>query len=233
MQKPVHITARIHARRDADKGKKYFEVELEPAEKVHYQPGQYLNLVLEGQRRSYSITNLPQESNKSLWLLVERIKGGIASTFLDNAPLGTSVEIVLPFGRLLPQEDKARHHVLVGTGSGIAPLKPIAEWITRNYDHTVELLWGLREKENIFWEDWLEQMAKTYPNFRYQITLSQPDPEWKGLSGRVTEHLQRRGFEENTYFYLCGGKQMLDDVRTILKSKGVPATQILTEQFHV
>ncbi len=233
MQKPIHAIATITARRDADRGGRYFEVELALNQRAFYLPGQYLNIVLDGQRRSYSITNVPQpEGTRNLHLLIERLPGGLASAFLDTAPLGTPVEVVLPFGRLVPQSDKTARHVLIGTGSGIASLKPIADTLAKDPAQSVFLLWGLRHQENIFWQEWLDWVVRSFPNFSYAITLSQPDDTWQGLRGRVTDHLASIAFDEQSYFYLCGGKTMLDDVRSLLKGRGVPPSHILTEQFH-
>lgn len=233
MQKPIHTLARIESRHNADVGGKYFEVALQLDEAVSYLPGQYLNIVLDGQRRSYSITNLPDESGRRVRLLIERLPGGLASRFLDTAPVGTPVEIVLPFGRLVPQTDKTVRHVLIATGSGIASLRPIAEWLCRQNGHTTFLLWGLRRRENIFWKDVFDRLASEHDTFRYDITLSQPDDEWNGRVGRVTDHLADITFDAASYFYLCGGKPMLDDMRALLKQHAVPPAHILTEQFHV
>lgn len=235
MQKPVHTTARIVWRRDADAAGKYFELELLPAQVVPYLPGQYLNVVLDGQRRSYSMTNLPDQQEGRLRLLVERLPDGLASRFLDTAPVGSEVEIVLPFGRLTPQADKTRSHVLIATGSGIAPLRPIAEWLLEHTggEHRVHLLWGVRYRETLFWLDWLEELAQRHPHFSYAITLTQPPEQWEGLRGRVTEHLRHMPIDQQSCYYLCGGKAMIDDVRALLKERGVPPANILTEQFHV
>ncbi len=232
MQKPIHTLARIIARRNADEGGKYFELLVEVAEAAPYLPGQYLNVVLDGQRRSFSIVNLPEDLPR-IELLIERIPGGIASRYLAEAPLQTSVEIVYPFGRLVPQTENAEHHILVGTGSGIASLRPIAEWLIRNTNHSIELLWGLRYRQNLFWQDWLERLRSSRANVSVMVTLTQPDKDWSGLRGRVTEHVGALRLGEKAAVYLCGGKPMLDDMRQLLKAAGVPSAQILTEQFHL
>lgn len=233
MQKPIHTHAHILDRHDADEGKRYFQIRLQTQEHIEYLPGQYLNIVLNGERRSFSVTNLPSADTNYLELLIERIPHGLASSFLDTAPLGTTIEIIAPYGRLIPQHDKCNQHVLIGTGSGIASLKPIAEWLIKHTDHSVFLLWGLRYRANIFWRDFFDNLARTKDTFCYSITLSQADEEWTGLRGRVTNHLSSISFDEHTAFYLCGGKPMLDEARSILKEQGVRPLQILTEQFHV
>ncbi|MCX7929668.1 MAG: FAD-binding oxidoreductase [Chlorobi bacterium] len=233
VQKPIHTIARLAWRRNADPGGKYFEVALELEHPVFYLPGQYLNIVLDGQRRSYSITNLPDTATTQLILLVERLDGGLASSFLDSAAIGTPVEVVLPFGRLVPQAEKTHRHILVATGSGIASLRPIAEWLYKQDGQLIALLWGLRHRTNIFWQDVFDTFAADSDKFRYAITLTQPDDDWRGLVGRVTDHITDIPFDPESYFYLCGGKAMLDDMRAILKVRGVSASHILTEQFHI
>lgn len=232
MQKPIHTLAHIVSRCDADAGGKYFELLMEAVEVAPYVPGQYLNVVLDGQRRSFSIVNLPEDL-PSIQLLIERLPGGVASSFLEDVPLGSTVEIVYPFGRLVPQRENVDHHILVGTGSGIASLRPIAEWLLRNTNHGVQLLWGLRHRTNLFWQDWLERLHSFRANGSVMVTLTQPDEDWSGLRGRVTEHLSALQLGGKCAVYLCGGKPMLDDMRQLLKAAGVPTSQILTEQFHL
>jgi len=232
MQKPIHSQARIISRQPADEGGKYLEVRLETETPVTYLPGQYLNVVLDGHRRSFSIVSLPDEL-PIIQLLIERLPGGLASRHFDEVPLATAVEIIYPFGRLVPQIEKATHHILVGTGSGIASLRPIADWLVRNTEHTVQLLWGLRYRQNIFWKDWLAELQSSRKTISAAITLTQPDDRWEGLRGRVTEHISTLQLSDHAAVYLCGGKPMLDDMRRLLKERGVSASQILTEQFHL
>jgi CDP-4-dehydro-6-deoxyglucose reductase len=83
----------------------------------------------------------------------------------------------------------------------------------------------------------METLAQDYPSFRYLTTLSRPEADWQGLTGRVTAHLDEAlGFRTpadivETDVYICGLKEMVDDVRTELKKRGFDRKQIIYEKY--
>ena len=81
-------------------------------------------------------------------------------------------------------------------------------------------------------DDELKEMALRYPQFRFWPTLTRPEAGWKGRQGRVQAHLaeairERRDLD----FYLCGLKEMVDEVRGILKGMGFDRKQIFYEKY--
>jgi CDP-4-dehydro-6-deoxyglucose reductase len=77
-----------------------------------------------------------------------------------------------------------------------------------------------------------EEMARTHANFRFWPTLTRPDPGWKGRQGRVQAHLAEAiGAARDLDFYLCGLKEMVDDVRSFLKSLGFDRKQMIYEKY--
>jgi len=79
-------------------------------------------------------------------------------------------------------------------------------------------------------------MALRNPNFRFWPTLTRPDAGWKGRQGRVQAHLAAAigatGKKSGDLdVYLCGLKEMVDDVRALLKSQGFDRKQIFYEKY--
>ena len=78
-------------------------------------------------------------------------------------------------------------------------------------------------------------MARTHANFRFWPTLTRPDAGWKGRQGRVQEHLAEAvsllGERRDADFYLCGLKEMVDEVRGTLKNQGFDRKQIFYEKY--
>ncbi len=68
-------------------------------------------------------------------------------------------------------------------------------------------------------------------------TVTRPGPEWLGRTGRVQAHLDEalavRTPEEidNIDVYICGLKEMVDDVRKQLKQRGFDRKQIIYEKY--
>jgi len=81
----------------------------------------------------------------------------------------------------------------------------------------------------------LRGLKAHYPEFEYQIILSQPDPlHWAGPRGRVTdlidEHLSAQD-AEITEAYICGGRPMIEASRQRLLGLGFPEQTIHYERF--
>ncbi len=94
------------------------------------------------------------------------------------------------------------------------------------------LYWGLRHETDVFWKEEFEGLAAKHPNFRFVLTLSKPTDAWAGEKGRVTEHvLKDIESLKNAEFYLCGNRQMIVDMRTLLTDNGVASDHIYTETF--
>ena len=60
-------------------------------------------------------------------------------------------------------------------------------------------------------------------------TVSQPDEDWNGNKGRVTVYLEELNLEAQ--YYLCGSGLVITDVTAHLEGKGIPAENILRENF--
>jgi len=130
--------------------------------------------------------------------------------------------------------DSPKRKVFVATGTGIAPFySMIAAYLKEGGAAEVDLYWGLRHEEDIFWQKEFEQLSRTHPNFRFVLTLSQPSDTWQGKRGHVGDHLFAE--EKNlsgSDFYLCGNKDMVADMRAKLTAAGVPDMQVKFELFY-
>jgi CDP-4-dehydro-6-deoxyglucose reductase len=94
------------------------------------------------------------------------------------------------------------------------------------------LLFGVRYESHLLYRVEFEEMARRYPQFRFWPTLTRPDEGWAGRQGRVQAHLtEASGSQNDVDFYLCGLKEMVNDVRSVLKSQGFDRKQIFYEKY--
>jgi ferredoxin-NADP reductase len=98
---------------------------------------------------------------------------------------------------------------------------------------SVTLLYCVRTGADIIFQSELARLERSLPNFKYEVCLSQPDPAWKGQSGRLTggfisQHLID---VDSPTFFLCGPKGFMDNARRILSTLGVQQERILQESF--
>ncbi|MBL7999201.1 MAG: hypothetical protein JNL32_11245 [Candidatus Kapabacteria bacterium] len=242
MQRPQHYSARLLEKRFLNERETYLHVQfnctpLNPdlPQYPGHTPGQYATFLLSEQdRRSYSFASV-YSGDSTVDFVVEILENGIGSHRMATMEIGDTIEGIMPYGRFTYQNDETiRHHVVIGTGSGIVPLKPILEYgLQISTEQRFTLVWGLRYESDLFWVDEFRRLEEQYRQFRAMITITKPTETWQGLTGRVTEHLPALLTEvADTCVYLCGGHAMIHDARTLAGDCGIEKKRIITEQFY-
>ena len=213
---------------------KYRQLVLQPSQPFAFVPGQYISLRVAPDRlNNYSIASLPEEQN--IRLLVDTTPAGTGSRYIASLQAGEQVEFLGPLGNfVIHPEDNSQRVLFVATGSGIAPFRPMVtaylEQVTPEVK--VELYWGLRFINHLFWQEYWQALSDNYANFDYQIVLSRPEEDWQGLTGRVTDWLKTDWqVLLPTSAYLCGNQLMIRQVEQILLDKGVAGDKIYFEEF--
>jgi len=200
--------------------------------------------------RPYSISSPPSEKNYYEFYIKwkEHPTFGKFTTYLFNMDIGDCVFWRKPAGMFSIEEffpngiSDTRQMILVATGTGLAPfMSYILHLKDTGTKKRITLLHGVKNETELGYRDTLENLASESNeswNFNYFPTISRPnDPQnknWKGFTGRVQklikcikDHqseleklLNEKITPENSMFYLCGYKAMIDDVLSILKSAG-------------
>lgn len=198
-----------------------------------YQPGQYVNVKISQQRiNCYSIAT--NEGQNRFGLLIDTKPGGIGSKFFENIKTGDKITYLGPFGVFkFKPDDGAKKILLMGTGSGISPLRCILDELLKNkVQKPIYFYFGLRFSQDVFWHDYFQKLAEANPNFNYKLVLSKPDDSWKGLSGHVTDLIKTDFPDANECAaYLCGNKQMTEEATTLLIAQGCPKERVYAEKF--
>lgn len=183
--------------------------------------------------RAYSIASNDSVSSEYR-LVIKCYQFGVASTWVPTLTDGQELEYTGPFGKFLFREAPAQRVVFVGTGTGLAPL--ISMVSSRGQKHPqvdFQLLLGVWNEDEIYYKKELEEVKSRVPNFKYDYVLDAPKGgDWKGLTGRVTDHINKMNLtDKTTEFYLCGNPAMIKSVKELLASKGFPADKVYTESF--
>jgi CDP-4-dehydro-6-deoxyglucose reductase len=210
-------------------------VELE--EVVDYLPGQFVSLKVseEGLRRSYSVASL--SGKKVIDLVVDIAPMGVGSQYVLGLKVGESVEVIGFLGKFTVNEDilESRKELLfVGTGTGIAPLKPMIEdlLVNKGFRGQVYLVWGMRYETDLYWIKEIDKLQRDFDNFHFETVLSKPGSSWPGIQGHVGDFIREMNLEwKKINVYLCGNPEMITEVREILINKEVTEERILHERF--
>src|ERR1700692_3433148 len=206
--------------------------------RVCAKPGQFLTFqwTIDGQRvpRSYTISSSPVDENY-VEITAKRMENGCGSVFLnERAKPGLRVEASGPYGSFYFDQTLHKSIVLIAAGSGITPMISMLRYIDDlKLATSVTLLYCVRTSADIIFQIELARLERSLPNFKYEVCLSQPDPAWKGHSGRLTgEFVSQHLIDvDSPTFFLCGPKGFMDNARQILSTLGVKQEQILQESF--
>jgi propane monooxygenase reductase subunit len=221
---PREVRARVHAA--TARTKVLWNLSLQLDEAFSFYPGQFVELGVPGEEdlwRAYSIANAPNPDGR-LEFVVKRLPGGAFSEALVQLSPGDSLKLRGPFGASYLRPGDAPV-LLVGIGSGIAPLRSILEEAAQRGDpRAFTLFYGVRTRADHPCEEELLELQKRFPRFDYRPCLSQPTDacRWTGYVGRVTQAIQQQIADSSPFdAYLCGAPAMCESVGRLLEAKGI------------
>ncbi len=207
---------------------------LPVAEPFRFAPGQYLDVMLSGgRRRSFSIASPPHDA-RPLELHVRRVTGGEWTEPLFVDPVcNTLLAIEGPFGNFIYRGDTRAPMLLVGGGTGLAPLKSIVRHVIDNaLCRDLTLYWGVRGERDLYAHAELEALADRAANLCYCPVLSEPGPDWRGRRGWVHEAVLRElGSLAGYDIYASGPPEMIGAIRREFPRCGADAERLFCDTF--
>jgi CDP-4-dehydro-6-deoxyglucose reductase len=206
---------------------------LPAIESFTWQCGQYVDVMLAGERRrSFSLANPPHDS-ALLELHVRRAPGGaFTEQVFTTLKEGSLLRIEGPLGQFIYRPGD-RPLLLIGGGTGYAPLKAmIRQVLETESKRDVTLFWGARSAADLYEDHWLRDLAAKHARFRYTSVLSDQAATVPYESGFVHEAVIRKvaglaGFE----IYAAGPPAMIDAVRAALPAQGADPERIYIDSF--
>jgi CDP-4-dehydro-6-deoxyglucose reductase len=210
---------------------------LPAVEELHYRAGQYLDVMLsEGRRRSFSIASAPADG-KLIELHVRRASAaGFTGQLFDNLRVGTLLRIEGPLGQFWFRGESPRPAVMVGGGTGYAPLRAMVRQLLASGDRRpLTLYWGVRTQGDLYEDRWLRELAASRPGFRYRPVLSERAagvPSAALQSGLVHEAVLGDAPDlANRDVYASGPPAMIEAVRASFAAHGLPREQLFFDSF--
>jgi len=191
-------------------------------------------LAKESEYRAYSIASSAKE-HKKIELFIAKTPGGIVSTYVhDYLKEGEKILMRGPYGDFYFKTSN-KEILLIGTGSGLAPLMSILRHFeTEKIKNKVRLFFGSRTQEDLYCQKKITKLERELYNFRFTPVLSRvgDDPTWKGEKGRVTTLIEKYVPENaDLDVYICGNSKMVETCIDLLKKKGIPETQVFFDMF--
>jgi Na+-transporting NADH:ubiquinone oxidoreductase subunit F len=213
--------------------------------------------------RAYSMANHPAEGNIVMlniriatppW---DRAKGGwadvnpgVCSSYVFNLKPGDKVTISGPYGEFHIKETEAEM-IYIGGGAGMAPMRSHLFHLfhTLKTGRKVSYWYGGRSRRELFYIDDFQNIEKEFPNFTFNMVLSEPLPEdnWvaktsmddqagDGFVGFVHQalidnYLGKHEAPEDIEFYFCGPPMMNAAVLKMVDDFGVPTENVAFDDF--
>lgn len=171
---------------------------------------------------------------------------GICSSYTFGLKPGDKVKLSGPYGESFMKDDDREVIFLIGgAGSSFGRSHIMHLFKTERTKRRVSLWYGARSlRENIYEKDFNE-LQKEFSNFSYHLVLSEPLPEdfekgWPKGDPTKTNYLFR-AFEigqlnkmeepEGALYYVCGPPLHNKSVMKLLDDYGVPAENIVLDDF--
>ena len=152
---------------------------LPAVEPLRFQAGQYLDVLLDERRRSFSIASPPHDS-ELIELHVRRVPGGGFTERLfgagqDGAPLtaGSLLRIEGPIGQFI-YRDGAGPVLMVAGGTGFAPLKSMLRRLLESgVRRDVHCYWGARHERDVYEQELVLEWVRRFPQLKFTAVLSE------------------------------------------------------------
>ncbi len=210
---------------------------LQPADGTvfHFRPGQYLDILHQESRRSFSLAGAPR-GDGLLELHIRRIPGNAFTDYVfEELQTGAVLHIAGPFGDFTLRPDSGRRRVFLAGGTGFAPIKSFIEHLAQERARGVLannwLYWGSRHPEELY----LHALARGWQQrhgLHYVPVVSHlpAGKRWSGRTGWVHEavvadHPDLAACE----VYACGPPAMIEAARAAFLERGLPARFFYTE----
>jgi len=202
--------------------------------------------------RAYSMANHPAEGNIVMLNIriatppwdrkantFMKVNPGICSSYIFSRKPGDKVMVSGPYGEFFLKETQ-REMMFIGGGAGMAPMRSHLFHLfhTLKTNRKVTFWYGGRSLRELFYMEDFQAIEKEFPNFKFNIALSEPLPEdnWTGYKGFIHQvimdnYLKKHEEPEEIEYYICGPPMMNAAVTRMLDDYGVPKEMVAFDDF--
>jgi propane monooxygenase reductase subunit len=195
--------------------------------KYKYYPGQFLHIALDPdydgasqwpESRCFSMQSNPDQENIKI---TYSIKGQFTQRMEELLHIGTEVWLKLPYGDLFKQPHEKVNTVFIAGGTGITPFLSLFTHNSFKEYSNPHIYLGFR---SIFYNIYMQELNS--------IKSYNPKIYYENIEGLIDIH---KIFSENgikSSYFISGPPDMIKLFKQVLIAKGVPKTQVLTDDWE-
>ncbi len=188
---------------------------------VDFVPGQCFNIGLPKTAVNREYSSYSGCNEEELQFLIRNVDGGEVSPKLRQVKAGEFIEVDGAYGLFVidPSLIASTQFCFIATGTGIAPF----HCFVKSYPGLkYRIVHGTRYATEAY------NRTDYAPGCLVNCTTRDDKGDFHG---RVTDYLVTQDLMVATYYYLCGNRNMINDVYDILRAKDISSSQIITEVF--
>ena len=208
---------------------------LERPDGFSYKAGQFINLMRSSDEltRSYSLASIP--SDPYLELHIKRVpEGQMSGWVFDDVHAGDTLSFFGPSGDCFYlADDPERPLLLVGAGTGLAPLHGILrDALEQGHQGAIHLYHGSLATPGLYLMDALRDIASQCDNFNYTPCVLHGDAPEGGKQGNIADiPVQTLGGLNGYRVYLCGDPDIVNALRQKSFMGGASMQDIHSDPF--
>ncbi|MEM4330862.1 MAG: hypothetical protein QW273_02540 [Candidatus Pacearchaeota archaeon] len=186
-------------------------------------PGQFFQLSILG----YGECPLASCSfNKNYVDVLVRKVGNVTSAMFNYLRKGDYVFLRGPYGKGYDlKEIGDKNMILIGGGSGIAPIASLIEYCLQNkkYYERIKVFFGFKNEESILLKDRIKKWSK---KIKIKVFIDPQNKKTEYEQGYIQDILKKEEIEESQLFIMCGPELMMKSATDYLVSKGIKERNI-------
>lgn len=210
-------------------------IRLKPGRSFDYKAGQFISIFKdEDTSRCYSLASVPSLDDE-LFLNVRKIPGGVVSGWISaDLKAGDTISISEATGDCFYVPGKADQDILlIGTGSGLAPLYGIVrDALLKGHSGRIRLYHGNYNPSGFYLVEELRKIERNHPNFSYVPCVSEADGYDGYEQGMVLDVALRDNPDLAGWrVFLCGNPNMVTAAKREAYLSGAAIRDIYADPF--
>ncbi|MDX1379644.1 MAG: CDP-6-deoxy-delta-3,4-glucoseen reductase [Xanthomonadales bacterium] len=230
------VPARVQTRERLSEDVMRVVLKLPAAQRLQFLAGQYIDILLpDGRRRAFSIASGPSNESE-IELHIRHVEGGDFTGFVfDTLRERDILRIEGPQGIFFIRNDAPeRPLVMVGGGTGFAPLKSMVEdLLSQDDQRPLHLFWGARTESDMYQRELAERWARDHRHIEFTPVLEAPPEGWQGGHGFVHEVVAgSRTDLADVDVYMSGPPAMIEAGKATFTRAGLPPDRLFYDSFE-